>query len=314
MSGRPKGAPAASFALAHEAATLVDQTIDKPRGTSEHYLEAWARVIETKLATTLAVTADTQRAVAAFQRSVDRGVGDLPDELFRARRDQYARFTQRLAEQVPDAKDLLAAGSRQQLDATGRSRGERGGTRGGSRRGATTELRRLWTDTLRPAWKKAVLAESVPGLRGPALQLEKHLLEIEDRGTRDFLLPRGGSALNNEVYWQSGHGESATPDPQKAAAMARWAAERRTKIVAWAQTTGNPAVREAAEKIGPGPVFVPEPPRPMSRKIAAERVLLYRRVLAAWEFLIAMKAEPELRELRTLIELENTPVRPRPAQ
>jgi hypothetical protein len=48
----------------------------------------------------------------------------------------------------------------------------------------------------------------------------------------------------------------------------------------------------------------------MSRKIAAERVLLYRRVLAAWEFLIAMNAEPELRELRGLIDLENTPVRP----
>ena len=35
----------------------------------------------------------------------------------------------------------------------------------------------------------------------------------------------------------------------------------------------------------------------------------YRRVLAAWEFLLAMDAQPALAELRTLIELERTPVR-----
>ena len=72
-------------------------------------------------------------------------------------------------------------------------------------------------------------------------------------------------------------------------------------------------VRAAAEKIGPAPAIAVEPSRPLSRKTAAERVLFYRRVLAAWEFLIAMDAQPALAELRVLIELERTPVRPRAA-
>ena len=40
-------------AAAHEAATLVDTTIDKPRATSEQYLERWAHVIEQRLASQL---------------------------------------------------------------------------------------------------------------------------------------------------------------------------------------------------------------------------------------------------------------------
>jgi hypothetical protein len=46
----------------------------------------------------------------------------------------------------------------------------------------------------------------------------------------------------------------------------------------------------------------------ISREIAAERVLFYRRVLAAWEFLITMNERPALARLRELMELERTPM------
>ena len=88
--------------------------------------------------------------------------------------------------------------------------------------------------------------------------------------------------------------------------------ERRTRIVAWARTSSDPSLRAAGEKIGPGPAFVETAPQTMTRKTAAERVLYYRRVLAAWGFLVTMKAEPALAELHTLIELESLPVRPEP--
>jgi hypothetical protein len=39
-------------------------------------------------------------------------------------------------------------------------------------------------------------------------------------------------------------------------------------------------------------------------------VLFYRRVIAAWEFLIVMQATTALAELDSLIELERLPVRP----
>ena len=312
MSGQPKGRAAASFAEAHEAATLVDQTIDKPRGTSDHYLEAWARTIETRLAGTLSVTAKTQQGVAAFQRAVDRGEGAANDEALRARRELFARFTERLAQQLPSARHLLLHGTRQQLEAAIRERGGGGaGSRGGMR-GSTTERRRAWSDTLRPAWKAAVTRGTVPGLGGATLEFEKQLLAQEERG-RDFLLPRGSdnNPLLNQAYWASGYANPATLDARKAAAITRWASERRTRIVEWGRASSDAAVREAAEKIGPNPAFVAEPPRPLSRKTAAERVLFYRRVLAAWEFLLAMDAQAALADLRALIELERMPVHPR---
>jgi hypothetical protein len=48
----------------------------------------------------------------------------------------------------------------------------------------------------------------------------------------------------------------------------------------------------------------------LSEKTAAERVLFYRRVLAAWEFLVALQAQSALAELQLLIGLEQMPVRP----
>ena len=314
MSGQPKQAPLRSFAEAHELATLVDGTIDKPRATSEHYLATWAELIETKLATTLAITPKTQAAVAAYQHAVDTGrpAGTaIASAELRARQEQFARFTQRLAEQSPDARDLIASGTRARLEAAVRGRGDRntsGGERG--RRGRRGELRRAWTETLRPAWKAAVLGGNVAELSGAALEFEKSLLKLEDGG-RNFLLPRGDddTPLMEEVYWSGGNGDPATFDPRKAEAIARWGAVRRTQIVAWGNRAADLQVRAAAGKIGPGPVFTEEPAATLSRQTAAERVLFYRRVLAAWEFLLAMDAQPALAELHALIELERTPLR-----
>jgi len=316
MTGNVRGPGVRSLAAAHEAATLVDHTIDLPRATSEHYLEAWARLVETKLATTLSVTSWTQQAVTAFQRAVDRGTAPASDPALRERQEQFARFTQRLAEHVPAAKELLLNGSRQQLQAAITGRGERtssagggGGGRGG-RRGALAELRKVWSETLRPAWKTALLGGKVPGLSSDVVAFEKQLLELEDGG-RELFLPRGNddTPLMNEVYWNSSYAEPATLNRVKAEDVARWGASRRPQIIAWAKTQPDERVRAAAEKIGPGPVHTEEPVRPLSRKTAAERVLFYRRVLAAWEFLIAMDAKTALAEVQTLIELERLPLR-----
>ena len=308
---RPQPLPRAadSLAAAHEAATLVDDTIDKPRATSDHYLAAWARTIETRLAKTLAVTAQTQQAVAAYQRAVNLGQTAAADEQLVARRELFRRFTEQLAGHLPSARDLLLNGTRSQLESAVRDSGGRGGPRG-PRRGGMTELRQAWSQTLRPAWKAAVECGAVPGLTGAALEFEKRLLQREENG-RDLLLPRGGTgnALLNEVYWASGYARPAALDRAKAEAITRWGAERRNRIVGWGATAEAANVRAAAAKIGPTPPVASEP-RGLSRKTAAERVLFYRRVLAAWEFLVTMDAQPSLAELRALIELERTPVRP----
>jgi hypothetical protein len=313
MTGQAKSAGARSFADAHATAVLVDETIDKPRATSDYYLRSWADLIESKLATTLAVSGRTRAAVEAYTRAVDRGIGTVTDPALRERQALLEGFTRKLVEQAPAARDLLLAGTRQQLESALEAR-ERSGTAGGgaprgSRRGMMTELRKLWAETLRPAWKAAVTAGKVDGMTAAVRDFELGLIKTEEDG-RELLLPRGETALNNEIFWASGYAEPATLDRRKAEAIAQWGAVRRARIIEWGKRSPTPAVRAAAEKIGPGPVYEDEPVRPLSRKTAASRVLYYRRVLAAWQFLLTMDAKPALAELQMLIDLERTPVRP----
>jgi hypothetical protein len=308
MSGQSKGTGAASLAEAHERATLVDHTIDKPRATSEHYLEAWARLIEDKLARELLVTEPVRQAVMAYQKAVDTGVVTARSEGLRERQAQFARFTAELAVQVPDAAKLLREGTRAQLGAPA-PRGGRGEGRGG-RRGEVAEQHKLWNETLRPAWKAAVESGRAGDVVGRALALERELLRL-DEGSRTPLLFRrpDHSTLLDAVYWQSTYAVPARYDPDQAAAVASWGARRRSEIVAWGKAAPDAAVRAAAERIGPGVGFTAEPPRPLSRRTATERVLFYRRVLAAWEFLETLQATEALQELQTLIDLERTPWR-----
>jgi hypothetical protein len=182
----------------------------------------------------------------------------------------------------------------------------RGGGREGGRRGGAGETRQAWTETLRPAWKQAVLAGQVTGLTAPTLEFEKRLLKLEDDG-RMLLFGRGGEGgLLNEIFWRSSYAEPATFNAERAAAVTTWGAIRRDRIVAWGKQSADPKVRAAAEKIGPAPAYAESPPRPLRRRTAAERVWLHRRVLAAWQFLLAMEAKPALAELETLLTLENT--------
>jgi len=313
MADAVRGSRLPSFATAHESATLVDRTIDKPRATSEHYLESWASVIETKLATTLNVTLQTQRAVAAYQRAVDHGTAPASDPALRERQEQFARFTQQLVVDVPRAKALFLTGTLRELQAAIEPPVER---RGGaerprrSRRGAMAEARKHWTETLRPAWQEAVTRGTVAELGVAALAFEKHLLALEDKG-KDFLLPRDSLLLMDEIYWNSGYAEPAQLDRAQAEEVARWGAARRARIVAWGLRASAAEVRAAAEKIGPGGAVIPDEAPALTVQTAAERVRFYRRVLAAWELLIAMDARAPLAELQALIEIERTPLRPR---
>ena len=100
-------APRFSLAAAHEAATLVDYTIDKPRATSEQYLERWASLIEARLTNELKLTEKTRSAVAAYQRAVDAGTIKGAGEELSAKQEQFRRYTARLVEQNGATRDLL---------------------------------------------------------------------------------------------------------------------------------------------------------------------------------------------------------------
>lgn len=348
----PSGERRASFYEAHIAATLVDRTIDKPYSTSEQYLERWANLIETRLVKEANLSDPVKRQVAAYQRALDGAAPRSGNPALRERQELFARFTQRMTEQNSALRELLLTGTRQQLDAAIASpgRGGRGPSQpaataqptaaqpapaptpapvpgSGRGRGGNTpspEVLKLWNETVRPAWKTAVLADRVAVLPVGARDFEKHLLAQEAKG-KDFLFANART-LADEVYWKSGYADPATLDRAKAEAVVRWGSERRSQILAWAKVSDEPAVRAAAEeitKLQPAgrrggaaqegtrtPQTTTESTRPLSKKTAAERVLFYRRTLAAWAFLLAVDERPALARIAELTALERTPLPP----
>jgi hypothetical protein len=119
------------------------------------------------------------------------------------------------------------------------------------------------------------------------------------------------------MYWEAGYGEPEKLEPKKAASMAIWSLTRRAQIIAWAKKSDDPDVRAAGERLSQSGARgrstnatnrESNTSHLISREIAAERVVFYRRVLAAWEFLIAMNEKPALAKLHELMELERTPL------
>ncbi len=308
------GAGLPSFAAAHAAATLVDQTIDKPLATSEQYLERWAKLIEQELTESQDLTAPVRRQVAAYHAFVDgsidgAGATTIWDAAWRERQALFSRFIRRMGEQNSGAKSLLLSGKRSELESAagvGRGRGARRHNHGGG----NSELTKLWKEQVRPAWK-AVVMSGEAGLNPHALAFEKLLLAQEDKG-RDLLLGRDRNAMASEVFWASGYDNPGSVDADRAAAYARWGAERRFFVQGWASGSKDSALRNAGARLAEnGPRRLPDramPPRSLSRRIAAERTLLYRRVLGAWAFLLALDEQPALQRLEQIIELERMPL------
>jgi hypothetical protein len=335
------GQPLRSFAEAHVTATLEDRSIDKPYSTSEQYLERWANLIEARLMKESNLTDKVKRALVAYRRTVDGGEPQVADAAFRERQAVFRRFVENLSEQDPVQKNLLLTGSRRRLeevigmsgpkslmaeepDPAAQPNGPAPTQRPMRRRGGSQEARRLWKETVRPAWKAAIAAHEVTPVPTAAMDFEKYLLKQEDAG-RNYFSASGSSsssALQREVFWQSGYSDPATVDLAKAEAVARWGAERRSKILAWAKTAGDEKVRVAAEKLlerqarlQPAPEkaspTMHNGPEPVDEQTAAARTLFYRRVLAAWEFLYSVKENSALVRVKELTELERTPL-PRP--
>jgi hypothetical protein len=317
MLGTEKGAALPSFAAAHEAATLVDRTIDKPLSSAEAWLERYASLIETAVAESPALTPVVRAAVEHFHQIVNGRPAGVRNAAFVVKEAQIARFVAALEEQNPASAALLENGRRAELEkAIGPKPGNAGGGGGGRRgggRSATT--RKLWTDTIRSVWKAALVARKVPGVPDAARKFELGLIELEEKNPSRIFLPGDRNAVRNELFWSSGYAIPAKADLKKAAIIARWEAGRRETVVDWARKSSDETVRAAAVKWG-GPVrtspavaarAAEKPPR-AARKEALQRALFYRRILGAWAFLIEVDERAALDRLAALQALEEMPL------
>jgi hypothetical protein len=315
-----------SFVAAHEAATLVDRTIDKPYSTSDQYLERWSAWLDTADAEKL--KPEIVRALAAYRTGLDGKFSAAPmrSAAFTAKRAQFERFTRSLTERHPAMEQLLHSGKFAELTAALAPREQAPG-RGRSGRSGPSELAKAWRETLRPAWQRAVDAGEIGGVSELAMNFEKFLLRLEARGG-DFTT--AGQKQNEDLlqwtYWQSSFAWPAKFDAAKADAVTRWSVERRWFIGEWARHSADPAVRAVGAKWLPqrrpglpmaprddAPAIeqAPAVARPVETSInetAVERVVFYRKVLAAWAFLLAVDDASALARLTQLIDLENTPL------
>jgi hypothetical protein len=303
----PQRAPLDSFAQAHAEAVLIDQTIDKPRSTSEVYLERWAAMIE-RLAEEENLATPVLAAVAEYQANVESGLAEGNGTAFAERRTAFLNFIDRLVEQSPSAANSLRNGTRAELEALFAKPEGRPTPAGGVRRPAVTQLAADWKEKLRPVWKEAVERGEIAQLTGAALEFERHLLAQEERG-RDVMFPRNWqNPMLNDLFWRSSYAIPAQLDPVKAEAVTRWGATRRAEISAWALSLEDVELKEIGERMKPR--RFQSGPRPLRPAIAAERALFYRRTLAAWRFLQRVEANAALEQLAQLIALEQTPLPP----
>lgn len=321
MTGAKKGAALPSFAAAHEAAVLVNRTIDKPSSTAEMWLERYATLIETVVKDSPALTPKARAAVERYGRIVEGETTGVSDAKWVATERRYARFVEALAEQNFASAVLLSGGTRAELEAAiGTKPGNAGGG-GGRRRGAPDETKKLWTETIRPAWKAALKAGTVTGVPKDARAFELHLISLEEKNPSRIFLPGDRDAVRNELFWQSSSAIPATADATKAAVLGRWEAGRRAAVLAWARTATDEKVKAAAAKWAgpvratPAAATTSTAPRAAipglvqgERKEALQRVLFYRRVLGAWAFLIAVDERGALERLAALQALEETPL------
>jgi hypothetical protein len=321
MTGEKKGGALPSFAAAHEAAVLVNRTIDKPFSTAEMWLERYATLIETVVKDSPALTPKARAAAERYERIVEGEMTGVSDAKWLATERRYARFVEALTEQNFSSAVLLGGGTRAQLEA---AIGTKPGNAGGSaarRRGAPDETKKLWTETIRPAWKAALQAGTVKGVPKEARAFELHLIGLEEKNPSRIFLPGDRTAVRNELFWQSSSAIPATADAKKAAVLGRWEAGRRAAVLAWARTATDEKVKAAAVKWA-GPVRAAPAAAATStalratipgfgqgeRKEALQRALFYRRVLGAWAFLIAVDERGALERLAALQALEETPL------
>lgn len=313
-----------SFAEAHAAAMLVDRTIDKPYSTSEQYLERWADLIEKRLTRESALTPKVKKAIADYQRAVNGATPSAADVSFKERQALFRGFVETLAKQNDGSRELLFKGTRTELEDAitpkevdmnmDMSAPSDSGPRWG-RRGGFGARRRLWTDLVQPSWQAAVNAGEATNLPAEAVDFEKYVLAREDEGANYFF---GGDALlREEVFWQAGYGDPQNMNAAKAEAIATWAAGRRDAILAWAKTNGRQPIRAAAQRLEQTLETPADDPAAAAQLVgvekkmtAAERTLFYRRVLAAWNFLLTVNDKTALTHLHELTELERTPLPP----
>lgn len=274
-----------SFYEAHIQAVSMDQTIDKPRSTSEHYLQLWAQAIA-HLDKEPDLKDSVKSALENFHQTLNGKAPSVNDAAFKSRQDEYRSYIERMLKDNPKLADLPQA-SQETLqrafmpDDSGEMANEMANlarhvdnTSLDEAMGKNTEDDAieemqlgwgLWTRQIAPAWQKALDAGTIENLPAHVLAFEREMMRIENRNTSGSMHPNFDRSVRPNpkllIYNYSGYADPATFDPARAKAITDWAKKRKVFILDWAKKSSDLRVRVAAEAFAlwmPANLFDPD--------------------------------------------------------
>lgn len=331
---KPAGVVRNSLYAAHAEAALVDQTIDKPRSTSEQYLHVWAKTIE-RVAQEKDVRSDIRQHLERFRDTLNGKSVQSKDPALLERQAEFKRLIDRMVAENSSLKDLPSLTQEKLEEAA--SKAEPHSHSHNHSQGKHEPLvdmkvaNDLWNKQIAPAWLKAVEAGEVPELEKPVAAYELDVAKYEastpasgGHGHDHELQARGrGVSPTMAGYWHSGYGDPKSFEDARAKMIDDWSRARKRRILDWAKQSGDPKVRAAAqvcELTYPPSTLDPNYVAPdaheseegdkkeerPSGSTAAARIQFYRQVLGAWDFLIGVNEREALARVKALTDLERT--------
>jgi hypothetical protein len=262
---RPGTQPARhSFREAHVLAVLSDQTLDKPRSTSEQYLQLWAETIA-RIEKESSLKDSIKQQLLSYHKTLNGQAAQITDAAFKAKQEEYARFIRQMIKDNPQLSDLPQASEEALQHAI---KPELSGAGSYPMRNAEHiaanmddedanegmfDVRlamRLWTTEIVPAWQKALESGAIKELPASLVAFELELIAIDN-----LSMPNESHLATNRhildpkmlLYYYGGYADPATFDPAHAQALIDWSKKRRRVIVDWATKSSEMKVRLAAQ-------------------------------------------------------------------
>lgn len=310
-----RGGRAKTVEEAHARAVLRDATVDVPMSTSDYYLQAWyyalweggfkPRAGKTGTAA-LRAAADEMTAGAWDEEKLVSRAGELGPVVIGRLRVLQERLAS-LAGFHPELKDVLERGSDAELESKSEDLQRRLDALDDEYGALNDRYWRLRYEALFKPWFAAVRSGRMKGLS------EEELNDFEIPFFGELENGYGGDPLTDLGIQQSAIMELSAltaKDPKRAKRFAAYLLGRDAKMFAWAMSSGDRRLTDAAARLKGLKSKMEasdQPSERLSRQIAhVRRVKEARQQLAAAVILAMMGDEKAIGELKALENCENT--------
>lgn len=281
----------ASFREAHEAAVLEDLAVDIPLATSDYYLWRWALRLEDSFFLPR-TGGDAGRARELYARASDFQA-DAADPAFASRKALFLKMKEAILARFPEMKPALGLPVRA-LQARVNALDDRMARLEEEFGRYNDEADAVYEQYAFDLWLRQYERGSSLALTAEEFEIESQILR--SRGTFD-----PATSLVPLLY---------AKDPEKAARVAAYLAEREDRILDYALTNGDLAsaarLRRLDELDLKAQDLGDELDALSKEHGLARRMLIYRQILGAWAALESLGDREALAELAGLQECEST--------